>query len=125
MSVVGIASSSNTDNADTRMCAQQLRAKETAELQSLQERIDALPAAGSAALEGLRHFRELPLSKKTLDGLTSAGWVEMTDIQRAAIVPGLQGRDVLGAARTGSGKTLAFVVPVRARASYPHSMPLC
>lgn len=36
----------------------------------------------------------------------------LTDIQRRALPPALQGRDVLGAAKTGSGKTLAFLIPV-------------
>lgn len=36
----------------------------------------------------------------------------MTDIQRKAILPALQGKDILGAARTGSGKTLAFLIPL-------------
>lgn len=36
----------------------------------------------------------------------------MTDIQRKAIVPAIQGNDILGAARTGSGKTLAFLIPL-------------
>ncbi|CAN0910110.1 DEAD-box ATP-dependent RNA helicase 32, partial [Linum grandiflorum] len=57
-------------------------------------------------------FRELPLSKKTIDALTKGGYVNMTEIQRASLPHALCGRDVLGAAKTGSGKTLAFVIPV-------------
>ncbi|KAG8080358.1 hypothetical protein GUJ93_ZPchr0007g3904 [Zizania palustris] len=56
-------------------------------------------------------FDELPLSKKTKDGLRKAGFKEMSEIQRAALPHALCGRDVLGAAKTGSGKTLAFVIP--------------
>ncbi|KAF0908755.1 hypothetical protein E2562_028574 [Oryza meyeriana var. granulata] len=56
-------------------------------------------------------FDELPLSKKTKDGLRKAGYTEMSEIQRAALPHALCGRDVLGAAKTGSGKTLAFVIP--------------
>jgi ATP-dependent RNA helicase DDX10/DBP4 len=36
-------------------------------------------------------------------------------IQARAILPALQGKDVLGAAKTGSGKTLAFLVPILTR----------
>lgn len=54
----------------------------------------------------------MPLSRKTLDGLSKGGFTTPTDIQREAIAVGLQGRDVLGAAMTGSGKTLAFLIPV-------------
>ena len=35
-----------------------------------------------------------------------------TDVQRESIGLGLQGQDILGAAKTGSGKTLAFIIPV-------------
>jgi ATP-dependent RNA helicase MSS116 len=40
-----------------------------------------------------------------------------TDIQRLALAPILEGRDVFGRSRTGSGKTLAFLVPVLERFS--------
>lgn len=35
----------------------------------------------------------------------------MTEIQAKSILPLLDGRDLVGAARTGSGKTLAFLIP--------------
>lgn len=57
-------------------------------------------------------FRDLPLSQKTLKGLTENNFVEMTDIQRQSIGLALRGNDILGAAKTGSGKTLAFLIPV-------------
>ncbi|CAG8513052.1 8088_t:CDS:10 [Ambispora gerdemannii] len=57
-------------------------------------------------------FYELPLSSKTLKGLNSAHYVEMTEIQRKALPVALNGCDVLGAAKTGSGKTLAFLIPL-------------
>jgi ATP-dependent RNA helicase DDX10/DBP4 len=59
-----------------------------------------------------KKFSELPLSSATVQGLRSSHFVEMTDIQKQALVPALQGQDILGAARTGSGKTLAFLIPV-------------
>ncbi|CAF2327225.1 unnamed protein product [Brassica napus] len=61
---------------------------------------------------GVRRFDQLPISDKTKRGLKEAKFVEMVDIQRAALPHALCGRDILGAARTGSGKTLAFVIPV-------------
>ena len=36
-------------------------------------------------------------------------------IQRKAIPPALQGRDVLGCAQTGTGKTCAFATPILQR----------
>ena len=62
--------------------------------------------------EGLTIFSDLPLSKRTLDGLKAAGYEALTEIQREAIPLALKGSDVLGAAKTGSGKTLAFLLPV-------------
>ncbi|KAJ4726083.1 RNA helicase [Melia azedarach] len=61
---------------------------------------------------GSTRFDQLPISKKTKGGLKEAGYVKMTDIQRASLPHSLCGRDILGAAKTGSGKTLAFVIPV-------------
>ncbi|XP_068980110.1 probable ATP-dependent RNA helicase DDX10 [Bombus flavifrons] len=57
-------------------------------------------------------FTDLPLSPKTLKGLTENNYIEMTDIQRQSIGLALRGNDILGAAKTGSGKTLAFLIPV-------------
>ncbi|XP_050219490.1 DEAD-box ATP-dependent RNA helicase 32 [Mercurialis annua] len=61
---------------------------------------------------GSTKFRELPISKKTMDGLKKSKFVSMTEIQRASLPHSLCGRDILGAAKTGSGKTLAFVIPI-------------
>ncbi|KAJ4837430.1 DEAD-box ATP-dependent RNA helicase 32 [Turnera subulata] len=61
---------------------------------------------------GCAKFSQLPLSKRTKDGLKQAQFVKMTDIQRASLPHSLCGRDILGAAKTGSGKTLAFIIPV-------------
>ncbi|ESQ42965.1 hypothetical protein EUTSA_v10012775mg [Eutrema salsugineum] len=61
---------------------------------------------------GVRKFDQLPISDKTKRGLKLAKYVDMTDVQRAALPHALCGRDILGAARTGSGKTLAFVIPI-------------
>lgn len=61
---------------------------------------------------GATMFKELPLSKRTQDGLKRANFSKMTDIQRASLPHSLCGRDILGAAKTGSGKTLAFIIPI-------------
>ncbi|XP_021755772.1 DEAD-box ATP-dependent RNA helicase 32-like [Chenopodium quinoa] len=61
---------------------------------------------------GCELFKQMPLSKKTKDGLRASNFTQMTDVQRASLPHSLSGRDLLGAAQTGSGKTLAFVIPV-------------
>ena len=57
-------------------------------------------------------FADLPISEPTAEGLKSAHFSSLTDIQAKAIPLALKGSDILGAAKTGSGKTLAFLVPV-------------
>ncbi|XP_059615876.1 probable ATP-dependent RNA helicase DDX10 [Phlebotomus argentipes] len=57
-------------------------------------------------------FEDMPLSRKTLQGLKSCKYETPTEIQKLSIAHALQGKDVLGAAVTGSGKTLAFLVPI-------------
>ena len=58
------------------------------------------------------YFTSLPISKRTLKGMTDDKLIVATDIQVASIPHALAGRDILGAAKTGSGKTISFVVPM-------------
>ncbi|KAL0320793.1 UNVERIFIED_CONTAM: DEAD-box ATP-dependent RNA helicase 32 [Sesamum radiatum] len=74
--------------------------------------IGRLPDGSFSPYAGSDKFNQLPLSKRTKDGLADAKYSKMTDIQRASLPHSLCGRDILGAAKTGSGKTLAFVIPV-------------
>ncbi|GAA0171369.1 RNA helicase [Lithospermum erythrorhizon] len=74
--------------------------------------IGRLPDGTFSRYAGAEKFSQLPLSKKTKDGLNQAKYKKMTDIQRASLPHSLCGRDILGAAKTGSGKTLAFIIPI-------------
>ena len=60
-------------------------------------------------------FRDLGLIAPILNALTEQGYETPSPIQRKAIPPALQGRDVLGCAQTGTGKTCAFAVPILQR----------
>ncbi|KAK3802741.1 hypothetical protein RRG08_012256 [Elysia crispata] len=60
----------------------------------------------------IKVFTDLPISKKTLEGLKAHNFTTPTDIQRESLMFGLKGHDILGAAKTGSGKTLAFLIPI-------------
>jgi ATP-dependent RNA helicase RhlE len=57
-------------------------------------------------------FAELGLHTDLLKGTQRMGFAHPTPIQRAAIPPLMQGRDVLATAVTGSGKTAAFLLPI-------------
>jgi ATP-dependent RNA helicase DeaD len=69
------------------------------------DRVDEEPAS----------FADLDLRPELLHALSGLGYEEPTPIQRAAIPPLLQGRDLLGQAATGTGKTAAFALPVLQR----------
>jgi ATP-dependent RNA helicase DeaD len=57
-------------------------------------------------------FASLGLDPALTGALTALGYEEPTAIQREAIPPLLEGRDVLGQAATGTGKTAAFALPL-------------
>ena len=62
-------------------------------------------------------FTELGIIAPILKALEKQNYSEPTPIQQKAIVPILQGRDILGSAQTGTGKTAAFAVPTLQRLS--------
>jgi ATP-dependent RNA helicase RhlE len=57
-------------------------------------------------------FLELPLSVALQQRLAAAQFTTLTPIQERAIVPALEGKDIIGTAQTGTGKTLAFLIPL-------------
>jgi len=63
-------------------------------------------------LDEIHSFAELSLSALLKDNLRRANLTTPTPIQRKALIPALEGRDILGTAKTGSGKTLAFLLPI-------------
>jgi ATP-dependent RNA helicase DeaD len=60
-------------------------------------------------------FDALGLRKELLAVLGDLGYEEPTPIQREAIGPLTEGRDLLGQAATGTGKTAAFALPLLQR----------
>ncbi len=60
-------------------------------------------------------FADLTLAPELCHALSGLGYEEPTPIQRAAIPPLLEGRDLVGQAATGTGKTAAFALPVLQR----------
>ncbi|MDQ8161561.1 MAG: DEAD/DEAH box helicase [Gemmatimonadota bacterium] len=60
-------------------------------------------------------FAALGLDPRIATALAALGYEEPTPVQRAAIPPLLEGRDVLAQAATGTGKTAAFALPLLSR----------
>jgi ATP-dependent RNA helicase RhlE len=56
-------------------------------------------------------FASLGLAKPLLAALAAKNYTTPTPIQKQAIPPLLEGRDLLGIAQTGTGKTAAFALP--------------
>ena len=57
-------------------------------------------------------FDALSLNPSLLKAIKQQGYTKPTPIQKQAIPPLLEGRDVLGCAQTGTGKTAAFSLPI-------------
>jgi ATP-dependent RNA helicase RhlE len=60
-------------------------------------------------------FASFDLHPALLRGVEQMGFTVPTPIQKDAIPPTLEGRDVLACAMTGSGKTAAFLLPILQR----------
>ena len=74
-------------------------------------------------------FAALGLRPELLSCLTELGYEEPTPVQREAIPPLLDGRDLLAEAPTGTGKTAAFALPLlqglqRSRSAGPEGLIL-
>ena len=63
----------------------------------------------------MKTFDDLGLPPALLRAVADLHFTEPTPIQRQAIPPALEGRDVLGSAQTGSGKSAAFGLPIISR----------
>jgi ATP-dependent RNA helicase DeaD len=60
----------------------------------------------------IRNFEDLPLTPEVMKGIEELGFTELLPIQAQAILPLLEGKDVIGQAQTGTGKTAAFGIPM-------------
>ncbi len=60
----------------------------------------------------VQSFKDLPLSAQVQRSIRELGFDSLFPIQAQAIMPLLEGKDVIGQAQTGTGKTAAFGVPM-------------
>lgn len=60
----------------------------------------------------IKCFEDLPLSQEVMNGIEELGFRNLFPIQAQAIIPLLEGKDVIGQAQTGTGKTAAFGIPM-------------
>jgi ATP-dependent RNA helicase DeaD len=60
----------------------------------------------------IENFKDLPLCQEVLKGIEELGFSDLFPIQAQAIIPQLEGKDVIGQAQTGTGKTAAFGIPM-------------
>ncbi|XP_019051786.1 PREDICTED: DEAD-box ATP-dependent RNA helicase 3, chloroplastic isoform X2 [Nelumbo nucifera] len=70
---------------------------------------------GSGAEEGAEGdlaIANLDLPQQLVDSLAKRGITHLFPIQRAVLLPALEGRDLIARAKTGTGKTLAFGIPI-------------
>jgi ATP-dependent RNA helicase DeaD len=74
----------------------------------------------SDTAEATNGFATLGVDSRIAEALSALGYEEPTPVQRAAIPPLLEGRDVLAQAATGTGKTAAFSLPLLTRIGAGH-----
>jgi len=60
----------------------------------------------------IQSFKDLPLSREVQRSIEDLGFESLFPIQAQAIIPLLEGKDVIGQAQTGTGKTAAFGLPM-------------
>ncbi len=58
------------------------------------------------------NFADFPLNESLKGNITRRGFTSPTAIQDQAILPILEGKDLVGLANTGTGKTAAFLLPL-------------
>ena len=76
---------------------------------------DSARSNGNGNGNGTSNFEGLGLHPNLMRAIGELGFDKPTPVQRDAIPPALDGRDVLACAMTGSGKTAAFVLPILQR----------
>lgn len=72
----------------------------------------ATPKAEEVKYESNYKFSDFPFGKQLQYNISKKGYEATSSIQDQAIMPVLEGHDVIGLANTGTGKTAAFLLPI-------------
>jgi ATP-dependent RNA helicase RhlE len=64
------------------------------------------------AYEATHKFEDFALNELVMKNVLAKGFKAPSQVQDQAIIPGLEGKDVIGIANTGTGKTAAFMLPL-------------
>jgi len=75
----------------------------------------AEPLKPTTEAPAIESFREWPLVDDVQRAIEAMGITKPTPVQKLAIGPVLEGRDVIAKAETGTGKTLAFGAPMMSK----------
>ncbi len=75
----------------------------------------AEPLKPTTEAPNIETFREWPLAEEVQRAIEGMGITKPTPVQKLAIGPVLEGRDVIAKAETGTGKTLAFGAPMMSK----------
>lgn len=62
--------------------------------------------------QAVNAIANLPVNPLLIQNLEKRNFKQLTEIQDKCILPGLEGRDIMGIAQTGTGKTAAFLMPI-------------
>ncbi|WP_028938215.1 DEAD/DEAH box helicase [Pseudonocardia spinosispora] len=73
------------------------------------------PVADATETTAVTTFADLPLDPALQAAVAELGYERPSPIQAEAIIPVLEGHDLLGQAATGTGKTAAFMLPMLQR----------
>lgn len=68
-------------------------------------------------------FTSYKLSKGVIDALTKLKYVTPTEVQKRAIAPALDKKDIVVKSKTGSGKTAAFAIPLIENVVWEENLP--
>lgn len=81
------------------------------------------PIRDSENIQVAETFEEMPLPEEILRGIYSYGFETPSEIQKRAIIPLLEGKDIIAQAQSGTGKTGTFTIGSLGRIDFKVQKP--